>query len=145
MRLLSKPKTWKCDEIVYGIKGKLQRELGVSTPKTYTSPLVVRLLHRNETWGTLSILPSLSSLPCLYCSLVDRLLLFAFSMTKPGGEKIAAAPPCYGSEPLVEERTFFPPIGRSTKVRTIYASNFCSFTTNKEYDDGFPGILYQTG
>ncbi|CDY09450.1 BnaC02g19920D [Brassica napus] len=66
-------------------------------------------------------------------------------MTKPGGEKIAAAPPCYGSEPLVEERTFFPPIGRSTKVRTIYASNFCSFTTNKEYDDGFPGILYQTG
>ncbi|KAF2561436.1 hypothetical protein F2Q70_00015839 [Brassica cretica] len=37
------------------------------------------------------------------------------SMTKPGGEKIAAAPPCYGSEPLVEERTFFPPIGRSTK------------------------------
>ncbi|WZZ33135.1 hypothetical protein YC2023_016536 [Brassica napus] len=67
------------------------------------------------------------------------------SMTKPGGEKIAAAPPCYGSEPLVEERTFFPPIGRSTKVRTIYASNFRSFTTNKEYDDGFPGILYQTG
>ncbi|KAF2560910.1 hypothetical protein F2Q70_00015842 [Brassica cretica] len=66
-------------------------------------------------------------------------------MTKPGsdlGEKIAA-PPCYAGEPVVEERTFFPPLGRSI---TINAADFGSFTkNNEECDDGSPRILYESG
>ncbi|CAN6844393.1 unnamed protein product [Brassica oleracea] len=65
-------------------------------------------------------------------------------MTKLG-EKIAAAPPsCYAKEPfLVEERTFFPPLGRSI---TINAADFGSFTkNNEECDDGSPRILYESG